>query len=168
MQEARIAAIYWSILVGIPIQWERSAMEKIPLHWHKVPERVSGISSSHTAQHATNPFHATLNFAYALLKAQVLQSILIHGLDETIGFLHASREGGQPLVYDLMEPFRSPVDERVLDIFDKTVFKKGDFIQTTTGECHLNEGLRKYIVAKCRVPNREIDTFVERIMDYFL
>lgn len=162
--EARIAAIYWDVFVGFPIQWERSAMEKVPLHWHKVPERVSGISSSHKAQHATNPFHATLNFAYALLKAQVLQSILIHGLDETIGFMHASREGGQPFVYDLMEPFRSPVDASVLDIFGSMVFKKGDFIQTTSGECQLNEGLRRYVVTRCRVPNRNIDQFVERVL----
>ena len=168
MLEAQLARSYWSLFIGIPIAWERSDREKVPRHWLKVPERISGISSSHTAQHATNPFHATLNFAYALLKAQVLQSILVHGLDETIGFLHATREGGQPFVYDLMEPFRSVVDMSVLDFFGKTIFKKGDFVQTTSGECHLNEGLRKYIVAKCRVPNRDIDQFVERIMDYFL
>ncbi len=94
----------------------------------------------------------------------MLQSILIHGLDETIGFLHASREGGQPFVYDLMEPFRSLVDMNVLDIFDRMTFRKGDFIQTTSGECQLNEGLRRYVVARCRVPNRDIDTFVERVM----
>ena len=136
MLEAQLARAYWLLFIGIPITWERSDREKVPRHWLKVPERVSGISSSHTAQHATNPFHATLNFAYALLKAQVLQSILIHGLDETIGFLHVSREGGQPLVYDLMEPFRSVVDASVLDIFGKQTFKKGDFNQTTTGDAN--------------------------------
>jgi CRISPR-associated endonuclease Cas1 len=166
MLEAQLARAYWSLFVGISIPWERSDREKVPRHWQKVPERVSGISSSRTAQHATNPFHSTLNFAYALLKAQVLQSILVHGLDETVGFLHVSREGGQPFVYDLMEPFRSIVDMSVLNIFGKQVFKKGDFIQTTTGECQLNEGLRRYVVAKCRVPDRDIDDFVERIMGY--
>ncbi len=162
--EGRLAKDYWSLMVGMTIQWEYSAMGKIPSHWLKVPERVSGISSSGNASQATNPFHATLNFTYALLKAQVLQSILIHGLDETIGFLHASREGGQPFVYDLMEPFRSLVDMNVLDIFDRMIFRKGDFIQTTSGECQLNEGLRRYVVARCRVPNRDIDTFVERVI----
>src|SRR5258708_23240015 len=165
MLEAQLARAYWSLFVGISIPWERSDIQKVPRHWHKIPERVSGISSSHTAQHATNPFHAMLNFAYAILKAQVLQSVLIHGLDETIGFLHASREGGQPFVYDLMEPFRSPVDARVLDVFSKTVFKKGDFIQTTSGECQLNEGLRRYVVAKCRIKNLDIDLFVEHVME---
>jgi len=163
--EGRLAKDYWSLMVGMPVQWDYSAMGKIPEHWLKVPERVSGISSSGNASQATNPFHATLNFAYALLKAQVLQSILIHGLDETIGFLHASREGGQPFVYDLMEPFRSLIDMSVLDIFDRMIFKKGDFIQTTSGECQLNEGLRRYVVTKCRVPNRDIDQFVEQVMD---
>ncbi len=162
--EGRLAKTYWSMMVDMPIQWEYSSMDKVPLHWHKVPERVSGISSYSNASQATNPFHATLNFAYALLKAQVLQSILIHGLDETVGFLHVPREGGQPLVYDLCEPFRSLVDMSVLDIFGRLEFKKGDFIQDKSGECQLNEGLRRYVIARCRVPNRDIDKFVEKVL----
>jgi CRISPR-associated endonuclease Cas1 len=164
MLEARLAAAYWSMLVGIPIRWDYSAEEKIPEHWLKVPERVSGISSFHNGSQATNPFYAVLNFAYALLKAQVLQSVLIAGLDETIGFLHVSREGNQAFVYDLMEPFRSLVDIKVLELFDKMIFKKGDFVQSIDGECRLNEGLRRYVVATCRVPNVEIDRFVELIL----
>lgn len=167
MLEARLANTYWSLMINMPIQWEHSSLAKIPLHWQRVPERISGISSSHNAQHATNPFHAMLNFAYALLKAQVLQSILIHGLDETIGFLHVPREGGQPFVYDLCEPFRSLVDISVLDIFDRMIFREGDFIQATTGECQLNEGLRRYVLARCRVKNLDIDLFVERVMGMF-
>lgn len=163
MLEARLAATYWSMLVGIPIQWDYSAMGKIPEHWLKVPERVSGISSSNNASQATNPFHAVLNFAYALLKAQVLQAILVAGLDETIGFLHVSREGNQAFVYDLMEPFRSPVDIKVLELFDKLIFKKGDFVQSVNGECRLNEELRRYVVATCRVSNADIDRFIDHV-----
>jgi len=162
--EGRMAKTYWSMLAGIPIRWDYSAIGKIPEHWTKVAERVSGISSFNNASQATNPFYAVLNFAYALLKAQVLQSILVHGLDETVGFLHVSREGNQAFVYDLMEPFRSPIDMKVLDLFDKMIFKRGDFIQSVNGECRLNEGLRNYVVATCRVSNFEIDRFVELIL----
>jgi CRISPR-associated endonuclease Cas1 len=164
MLEGRLAAAYWSMFVGIPIQWDYSAVGKIPEHWTKVAERVSGISSFNNASQATNPFYAVLNFAYALLKAQVLQSILVHGLDETIGFLHVSREGNQAFVYDLMEPFRSPIDMKVLDLFDKLIFKRGDFVQSLNGECRLNEELRRYVIATCRIPNLEIDRFVEHVL----
>ena len=164
MLEGRLAAVYWSMLAGIPIQWDYSAVGKIPEHWNKVAERVSGISSHRNASQATNPFYAALNFAYALLKAQVLQSILIHGLDETVGFLHITREGNQAFVYDLMEPFRSLVDMRVLDLFDKMTFKRGDFVQSVSGEVRLNEELGRYVVATCRVSNLDIDGFVERVL----
>ena len=163
MLEARLAATYWSLFVGIPIPWERSDMEKVPRHWHKVPERVSGVSSARASQ-ATNPFHATLNFAYALLKAQVLLSVLAHGLSEATGFLHVARDGNQSLVYDLMEPFRSLVDAKVLDFFSKSTFKRGDFVQSVDGECRLNEELRRYIIATCRMPNLDIDKLVEQVL----
>ena len=165
MLEARLAATYWSLFVGIPIAWERSDREKIPRHWLKVPERTSGVSSAHNASQAANPFYAALNFAYALLKAQVLQSVLVHGLDETIGFLHVSREGSQPFVYDMMEPFRSLIDIKVLALFDKMTFKRGDFVQSVSGEVRLNEELGRFIVATCRIPNLEIDLFVEQVLD---
>lgn len=163
--EAQLARAYWSLFVGISIPWEKSDIQKVPRHWLKVPERISGISSYQNASQATNPFYAILNFAYALLKAQVLQSILIHGMDESVGFLHVSREGGQPLVYDLMEPFRSVVDMSVLTLLDKMTFKRGDFIQSLDGECRLNEGLRRFVVTTCRVPNLDIDRLVERVLD---
>ncbi len=163
--EAQLARAYWSLFVGISIPWEQLDMQRVPRHWCKVSERTSGISSTYNASQATNPFYAILNFAYALLKAQVLQSILVHGMDETVGFLHTSREGNQALVYDLMEPFRSVVDMSVLALLDKMTFKRGDFIQSLDGECRLNEGLRRYIITTCRVPNLDIDQFVEHVME---
>ncbi len=164
--EAQLALRYWNYFIGISINWKQRDAKIVPAHWKAVTERGFSNSNERNPRHALSPFHAVLNFAYALLKAQILQSILIHGLDETVGYLHVPREEGQPLVYDIMEGFRSYVDAEVLDIFSKTVFERGDFIQTSTGECQLNEGLRRYIVAKCRVPNSNIDAFVERIMDY--
>ena len=59
-----------------------------------------------------------------------------------------------------MEPFRPKVDAKVLTFFRKTTFHRGDFYQLLSGECRLNEQLRRYILASCRVPQAEIDLLV--------
>jgi CRISPR-associated endonuclease Cas1 len=157
MLEARLAAAYWSNIAGIPIKWKSSDYRIIPEHWHQITERLSNISSYGNASSATNPFHATLNFAYALLECQVMEAINIAGLAPEVGFLHNSEDGGNLLAYDLMECFRSDVDAMVLSLFGKTTFTKGDYVQWYTGECRLNEELRRYVLAECRVDNAHID-----------
>lgn len=154
--EAQLAFSYWSALVGIPIKWKASDRKKVPPHWHQITERTSNISSYHDAKQATNPFHSALNYAYALLEGQALRSIIVAGLDPTIGFLHTSQECNA-LAFDLMEPFRPQVDAKLLTFFLSTTFHRGDFYQLLTGEVRLNEQLRRYLLASCRVPQVEID-----------
>ena len=59
-----------------------------------------------------------------------------------------------------MEPFRPQVDEKMLNFFRNTTFHRGDFYQVLSGECRLNEQLRRYILASCRVSQVEIDALV--------
>ena len=155
MLEARLAMTYWNTFVGIPIKFDTRATKIVPEHWLSITERMSGLTQN-TSQ-ATNPFHAALNFAYALLEAQVMQAINVAGLEPTVGFLHAYQDGKPSLAYDIMECFRALVDAKVLELFQKTTFSKGDFVQWYTGECRLNEELRRYILAECRVDNTQID-----------
>lgn len=54
--------------------------------------------------------NALLNYAYALLLTQTLQTLLASGLDPLYGIGHATRERATPLAYDLMEPFRPLLD----------------------------------------------------------
>lgn len=155
--EGRLAMTYFACFADMVIKWERQALKVIPEHWLIISPRNSPLASDGSGRHATNPYHAALNFAYALLEAQILQAIHIAGLDETVGFLHAYREGKHTLVFDIMEQFRSTVDYMVLQFFQKTTFKKGDFTQAFSGEARLNEELRRYILASCRISNIEID-----------
>jgi CRISP-associated protein Cas1 len=155
MLEARLAMIYWNTFVGIPIKFETKAAKIVPEHWLSITERMSGLSQN--TSHATNPFHAALNFAYALLEAQVMQAINVAGLEPTVGFLHAYQDGKPSLAYDLMECFRALVDAKVLEFFQNNTFSKGDFVQWYTGECRLNEELRRYILASCRLDHVQID-----------
>jgi len=157
MLEARYAAEYWSLIAGIPIKWQVRDIKHIPEHWYSVSKRVSDISKFNNASQATNPFHAVLNFAYALLEGQVLEAINIAGLAPEVGYLHNAEDSANSLAFDLMECFRPAVDATVLDMFDKTTFHKGDFIQWHTGECRLNDELKRYVLAECRIDDRQID-----------
>lgn len=54
--------------------------------------------------------NALLNYAYAHLLTQTLQTLLTVGLDPLYGIGHATRERATPLAYDIMEPFRPLLD----------------------------------------------------------
>ena len=51
-----------------------------------------------------------LNYGYAVLSALCHRSLLIHGLMPQLGVHHKPRYRSDPLVYDLMEPFRPAVE----------------------------------------------------------
>lgn len=60
-------------------------------------------------------FNALLSFGYALLIKDVMNSILVVGLEPALGFYHQPRSQAAPLALDLMEIFRVPlVDMTVL------------------------------------------------------
>jgi CRISPR/Cas system-associated endonuclease Cas1 len=91
-----------------------------------------------------------------------MQAFTIACLSPDIGFLHTYEWGKNGvnrtgLVFDLMEPFRATVDHLVLSFFQKTTFKKGDFYQEVSGEVRMSDGLKKYVLASCRVSYIEVD-----------
>ncbi len=53
--------------------------------------------------------NALLSFGYALLMKDVLNAILVVGLDPSLGFYHQPRSQAHPLALDLMELFRVPL-----------------------------------------------------------
>ena len=60
-------------------------------------------------------FNALLSFGYALLIKDVMNSILVVGLEPALGFYHQPRSQAAPLALDLMEIFRVPlIDMTVL------------------------------------------------------
>ncbi len=76
----------------------------------------------------------------------------------TFGMSHGNKG-----VYDLVEPFRPKVDAKVFSFFQRTTFHRGDFYQLLSGECRLNEQLRRYILATCRIEQTEIDACVQHL-----
>jgi CRISP-associated protein Cas1 len=163
--EGRLAYHYWNAFIGLPINWDKRWSHKVPPHWKKVTGRMSTLSSSRTARYATNPFHSALNYGYAILKTQVLRSILSTGLDPSCGFLHSDKVGRDSLCYDLMEPHRLQIDQLVFKLFSDTTFTKGMVIPLESGECKLNPQFARTIVLTCSVPQKSIDATVQWIVD---
>ncbi|GKS67421.1 hypothetical protein YTPLAS73_09680 [Nitrosarchaeum sp.] len=65
---------------------------------------------------ATDIINALLNYGYAVLGGEISKFINGFGLDAYYGFYHKQHTGFQPLVYDMMEPFRWLVDYTVFKI----------------------------------------------------
>lgn len=163
--EASAAKAYFNAFVGMPIHWKTADLKYVPPHWKCIEERTSLLAPNGNGRHATNPFHAALNYGYALLESQVLQSIKSYGLDPSCAFLHADRSGRESLVYDLMEPHRATVDHLMLKLFKSLQFERGMVVPMKTGECKMNPQLVRFVVASCRVPQNEIDATTEWLVN---
>ncbi len=65
-------------------------------------------------------YNALLSFGYSLLFKDVLNAILVVGLEPALGFYHQPRSQAQPLVLDFIEIFRVPlVDIPVLNSINR-------------------------------------------------
>lgn len=58
--------------------------------------------------------NSALNFCYALLYSNIWMSILNAGLEPFAGFIHTDRPGKASLVYDLSEPFKQRLVDRII------------------------------------------------------
>ena len=65
---------------------------------------------------ATDVINALLNYGYAVLAGEISKFVNGFGLDAYYGFYHKPHTGFQPLVYDMIEPFRWLVDYTVFKI----------------------------------------------------
>ncbi|MEM3399597.1 MAG: CRISPR-associated endonuclease Cas1 [Candidatus Micrarchaeia archaeon] len=81
---------------------------------------------------ATDPFNASLNYAYAILFSKVFDSAVKASLDPYMGFLHADAEGRCSLVFDVMEQFRPFVDRQVISLFTLNEFKVDEDFDKTS------------------------------------
>lgn len=66
-----------------------------------------------TKRNASDVINGLLNYGYAVLAGEISKYVNGFGLDAYFGFMHKTHTGFQPLVYDLMEPFRWLVEYSV-------------------------------------------------------
>jgi len=86
-----------------------------------IPEKYGFASRNQSAirtskNNATDVINALLNYGYSVLASEISKYVCGIGLDPYFGFMHRSHTGFQPLVYDIIEPFRWLVDYSVWKI----------------------------------------------------
>lgn len=94
-----------------------------------------------------------LNYGYAILRAATARALSGSGLLNTIGIHHKSKYNAFALADDIMEPFRPIVDEKVIEIIQKTNEQelttsiKADILQITTRTVYFAEEKSPLMVA---------------------
>jgi len=94
-----------------------------------IPERYGFASRNQSKlkiskKNATDVINALLNYGYSVLASEISKYVCGIGLDSYFGFMHKSHTGFQPLVYDLIEPFRWLVDYSVFKLTNHSDTRK--------------------------------------------
>lgn len=86
-----------------------------------MPERHRFTGRSRSP--AKDEFNAMLNYGYGVLYSLVEKGCIIAGLDPYVGFLHTDSYNKKSLVFDVIEIFRTYIDEAVVHLFTRRMIK---------------------------------------------
>lgn len=96
---------------------------------------------------ATDIVNALLNYGYSILAGEISKFVCGIRLDPYFGFMHRTHSGFQPLVYDIIEPFRWLVDYSVYSIANhkdsRKRIKLKEYVHTGDGNVVMEYGLTK-------------------------
>jgi len=107
-----------------------------------IPEKYGFVSRNQSfirtsKNNATDIINALLNYGYSVLAGEISKFVCGFGLDPYFGFMHNTHTGFQPLVYDIIEPFRWLVDYSVFKIANnkekRNRIKLKDYAHTKDG-----------------------------------
>ncbi len=150
--EARASLLYWRRWKGFEIRFKGE--HAIPISWRVFITRgnANQLKSGRMAlfyvqRNATNPINAMLNYAYAVMVAQVARAICGVGLDPAYGFLHADKIGRMSFAYDAIELLRARVDELVFEYAGSRRFVREDFIELDGAHVRLAAKLAREIAS---------------------
>ena len=105
-----------------------------------------------------DPANALLSFGYTLLTQNLMTACEVVGLDPYDGFFHADKYGRPALALDLVEEFRGPVVDSVVQlVINKRIIGPRDFTERPGGGIYLsNRGLRRFLQQYTRRLNTAI------------
>lgn len=111
--------------------------------------------------------NALLSFGYSLLMRDVMNAILIVGLDPSLGFYHQPRSQAHPLALDLMELFRVPlVDLPLIGSINRRQWDEEADFQITGQQVWLSDSGRKKLVGIYE--HRKADQWKHPVIGYSL
>lgn len=135
--EANAAAAYFRAWKGMQLKWRGISKRPIPDSWKEIGQRTSLFHRAGN-RNASHPVNAILNYAYTVLQSQLQIDAIAEGYDPTIGIMHEGNNGSASFIFDLMEPHRSLVDQKVLRFVKGHTFEPRDFVIRSDGVCRLN------------------------------
>jgi CRISPR/Cas system-associated endonuclease Cas1 len=130
-------------LAALPVTFDRQWEKAVPDHWHTAGARTSAPSGFKSSRKAATPFHALVNYAYAILETEATITLQAHGFDPGMGILHTDKRYRSSLAHDLMEPLRPVVDGLVTDLVEAGPLARGDVYETREGVCRLGPPLAR-------------------------
>ena len=113
----------------------------------KEPLRSEWPFSKRSGRPACDPVNAMLNYAYALLEADAAKAIIACGLDPHQGFLHSSVRNEPALALDLMEEFRAPISDSVLQTLINCRTVSSDDFCCVLNSVRMNDSARKAVIS---------------------
>ncbi len=150
---SQIESIRNQIENSVPISIENKASRIYFREFRKlIPERYEFDSRNQsfireTKNHATDIINALLNYGYTVLAGEISKFVNGIGLDTYYGFYHKTHSGFQPLVYDMIEPFRWLVDYSVWKLSGLHnkghILVKKDYARTREGKVVMDYALIK-------------------------
>jgi CRISPR-associated endonuclease Cas1 len=163
--EGWAAGAFYAAFRDIPMRWAPRDKKFVPEHWLTIGARLTGLMGKSGPRYATTPANAIRNMAFTVLANHVRVAAAVRGFDVACGWLHSDKEYRDNLVYDLMEPYRPDIDQKVIGLVTGTKFTYGDFVTTKEGQVRLHPALAKFVVATCVMPWTEIDLSpIERLL----
>jgi CRISPR-associated endonuclease Cas1 len=146
--EGSAGKAYFSAWHGVPLKWARNKRRPIPVDWTQIGPRSSTLAEKTSKnRNATHPINAMMNYAYAVLEAQVRIRTVAEGYDPAIGIMHHDYRGGPAFVLDQMEPLRPAADKEVLELALGSELHPADFVLRNDGVCRLNPQLSRRVAA---------------------
>jgi CRISPR-associated protein Cas1 len=141
--ERDAAFAYWTAWAHLTVRFRPSEAARLPDHWATFGQRSSAFSSG--PRLAVNPANALLNYLYAILAAETRIALLTVGLDPALGIVHADYRARDSFALDVMEAIRPEVDQYVLDLLERRIFRTHDFHETRRGVCRLLPPMTKQL-----------------------
>ena len=133
--EANAASLHFGAWKNVQIRFRERDLARIPARWLRCDSRASVLTGAPRA--ATSPLNAMRNYLFACAEGEARLALLAHGLDPTLGVLHADQRNRDSLALDAMEAVRANVDAFLLDLLEDRVFEARNFAELPNGICRI-------------------------------